>query len=149
MKSLQCTQVLAGHTDWVCALAVGAGGRLWSGSFKEMKIWDLDTLNCIDSVPMHRSHVRSIVVSESEESVVTASGDCNIQVRYMFGDDCRVCMIALVLRTSLFYLSPSYGLSAIIVDVPGRHAATCDPHRTRIDCVVGGNVQWKHMVGIE
>lgn len=41
LDTLQCTHILAGHSDWVCSLAVGGGGRLWSGSFKELKACEL------------------------------------------------------------------------------------------------------------
>lgn len=78
LKTLECTHILAGHSDWVCSLYFGAGGRLWSGSYREMKIWDLDLYKCADSVRLHKSHIRAIVTRE--EQLITASGDCMIQV---------------------------------------------------------------------
>ena len=55
---------LEGHENDVLSLAVLEGGRLASGSYQMIKIWDLATGTCQATLQGHQDTVRSLAVLE-------------------------------------------------------------------------------------
>ncbi len=65
---------LDGHTHGVISLALMVDGRLVSGSWDgTARIWDLDTLQCLQTLPDHENGV-SVVVHPSGTIVTASSG---------------------------------------------------------------------------
>lgn len=75
MTSSTCTQVLRGHIDDVYSLSISPDGRrLASGSRDNaIKIWDIITATCIQTLYMGFRHTRSVAF-ESNTSLRTETG---------------------------------------------------------------------------
>ncbi|KAH8891480.1 hypothetical protein GQ53DRAFT_720081, partial [Thozetella sp. PMI_491] len=52
-----CTTTLEGHSDWVTSIAWSSDGRLASGSYKTIKIWDPTTGQCTTTLEGHSDSV--------------------------------------------------------------------------------------------
>ena len=70
--TLQCKRTLEGHEDNVRVLTVGSR-HVFSGSWdKTIRVWDIDTLECIKARHPHKSWLAcSAAASPSVSSVVT------------------------------------------------------------------------------
>jgi len=69
-------QTLAGHQDWVHALAVSRHGLLASGSYDETaRLWDLHDGKSRQSLRGHKSYVMFAAFSPDGETLATADGD--------------------------------------------------------------------------
>src|SRR3990167_10611665 len=71
---------LCGHTDTVQALAVTADGKVISGSAdKTLKVWNLDTGQCLKTLQGHTSAVGALAVT-ADGKVISGSADKTLKV---------------------------------------------------------------------
>ena len=97
-------QTVTGHTDWVSALAVGKGGKVYSGSFDTtVKVWCGSTGALLQTLQGHTSGVLALAIghdgnvySGSEDSTVKVwSGHDGALVRTLVGHRSTVWSLAV------------------------------------------------------
>ena len=84
-KSLQCTDTLTGHTDWVYAVAIAPNNQtLVSGSAdKNINIWNLDRAKLTLTLTWHSQTVESVAISPDGQTLVSGSADNTINVWHL------------------------------------------------------------------
>ncbi|KAK6930644.1 WD40 repeat [Dillenia turbinata] len=95
-NSFQGPALLKGHEGAVVSLVVGAN-RLYSGSMDHnIKVWDVDTLQCIQTLNGHSAVVMSLLFwdqhlfscsLDNTVKVWAASEDCNVEVIYTHNEE--------------------------------------------------------------
>ncbi len=73
---------LKGHENWVCAIAFSSDGkRLLSGSADRMiKLWDVETSECLQTFAGHGNWVMSVVFSPDGKLLASGSADRTIKL---------------------------------------------------------------------
>ncbi|CAA2972459.1 Hypothetical predicted protein [Olea europaea subsp. europaea] len=91
---------MKGHNGAVCSLLVGANNRLYSGSIDNtIRVWDLQTLHCIQTLHGHTGDVTSVIcwdrylISASVDNTIkvwAATEVGNLEVVYELKEECGV-----------------------------------------------------------
>jgi WD40 repeat protein len=77
-KSLK---TIVGHNGIVYALVMTSTGKLASASAdKTIKLWDLDTLECLKTITGHEDSVRSLISGKNDDQLISGSSDKFIKV---------------------------------------------------------------------
>ncbi|XP_022852470.1 zinc finger CCCH domain-containing protein 63-like isoform X2 [Olea europaea var. sylvestris] len=75
----ELTAQMKGHTGAVCSLVLGANSRLYSGSSDNtIRVWDLQTLQCTQTLNGHARDVTSVICWDSY--LLSASLDNTLKV---------------------------------------------------------------------
>lgn len=76
-------KILAGHTDQVRSVTFSPDNRLLvsGGLDRSVRIWDLESVDCIQEIRSHTSHVQSVAFSPAGDFLASAGDDGDIQVR--------------------------------------------------------------------
>ncbi|WP_017717516.1 WD40 repeat domain-containing protein [Kamptonema formosum] len=80
-KSFRCVRTQTGHGSAVTCLAISSDGKLLaSGSYKNIKLWDLETGELLHTLAMHSDAmaVSSIAISPDGETLACANADIEI-----------------------------------------------------------------------
>jgi WD40 repeat protein/GTPase SAR1 family protein len=73
---------LKGHTEWVFSVAVGPDGK-WAASAssdKTVRIWDLETGECVATLEGHKDQVTSVAITPNGKQLLSASKDLSVRV---------------------------------------------------------------------
>jgi len=71
---------LKGHNHWVRALVV-AEARLYSGSYNMIKVWSLDTFECIRTITCQGGSVYSLAVDLIGQNLISGIYENRIDVK--------------------------------------------------------------------
>ncbi|XP_022885595.1 zinc finger CCCH domain-containing protein 48-like isoform X1 [Olea europaea var. sylvestris] len=95
---------MKGHNGAVCSLLVGANNRLYSGSIDNtIRVWDLQTLHCIQTLHGHTGDVTSVIcwdrylISASVDNTIkvwAATEVGNLEVVYELKEECGVAALS-------------------------------------------------------
>ncbi len=81
-RSQDRKDVLLGHTGWVCAVDFSPDGNLLvsASSDYSIKLWDVKTKKCINTLPGHTRWIRTVAFSPDGKQLVSGSGDYTIKL---------------------------------------------------------------------
>ncbi len=64
METLQVVKSMAAHDNPVCTLTI-SNDKLFSGSLKSIKVWNIQTCKLVRELPTQNHWVRALVTSEN------------------------------------------------------------------------------------
>jgi WD repeat-containing protein 61 len=74
-------KTLSGHPSYVLSLAVSPTGFVFaSSSDRQVKIWELSTLECIHTFEDHKDQIWSIAFDETGARLASVSDDHSIRI---------------------------------------------------------------------
>ena len=81
---------LNGHGDWVRSLTFNSDGYklISTSSDQTIKIWDVVTETCIQTLAGHANRVYAAALSEDDLTLATCGADCKIQIWDFVTGDC-------------------------------------------------------------
>jgi len=74
----KCLKILRGHTRQVTSLSVISDDKIVSGSYKEIKVWDVESEACLQTLNMGHNHFVKSIVKLSNEKMVSSDDDGKI-----------------------------------------------------------------------
>ena len=86
-KKFVCLKELAGHHDDVSSLKSMSLNRIASGSYKEIKIWDIESGECIQTLISHSSWINCLTFLPNG-NIMSCSGDTTIKVWNLERGEC-------------------------------------------------------------
>lgn len=73
-REIRCGRTLEGHTRSVESVSWSRDGQLLaSGSYKELKLWETDSGDCLHTLGGHSNYVRSVAFSYDKQKIASGS----------------------------------------------------------------------------